>query len=118
MASNYYWLPKFDPAASFVVAAWPRGFTVGGHQPKPGEPFDKSSVSDRMLEEHYVKRWIAVADPAHVTPLPPQPTPTGLEYSATAPAPLDDRPCKIPAPSTEQHLTRKQRMALRKNAAA
>jgi hypothetical protein len=60
MASNYYWLPKFDPAADFVVSAWPQGFTVNGYQPKPGEPFDKASVSLRILEEHYVKRWIAV----------------------------------------------------------
>lgn len=60
MASNYYWLPKFDPTLEFVVSAWPKGFTVNGRQPKPGEPFDKSSVSPRILEEHYVKRWIAV----------------------------------------------------------
>ena len=62
MASNYYWLPKFDPAADFIGAAWPIGFTVNGVQPKRGTPFDKSSVSRRILEELYVKRWIAVAD--------------------------------------------------------
>lgn len=69
MAETKYWLPKFDPDAAFVVAAWPVGFTVGGYQPKPGEPFDKTSVSPRILEEHYVNRWIAVA-PAVIQPSP------------------------------------------------
>ena len=62
MASNYYWLPKFDPHAAYQVAAWPSGHTVNGVQPKTGQPFDKASVSPRILEELYVKRWIAVAD--------------------------------------------------------
>jgi len=63
MAPSYYWLPKFDPYADFVVSAWPAGFTVNGYQPKPGEPFDKTTIkSPRALEEMYVKRWIAVSD--------------------------------------------------------
>jgi hypothetical protein len=64
MAPSYYWLPKFDPYADFEVSAWPQGFTVNGYQPKPGEPFDKTTInSPRVLEEMYVKRWIAVASP-------------------------------------------------------
>jgi hypothetical protein len=98
MAETKYWLPKFDPDAAFVVAAWPQGFTVSGYQPKPGEPFDKTSVSPRMLEEHYVKRWIAVAETSHVTPLPPQP-------------PLSDPHLNQP------HLSKKQLKKLRRAAA-
>lgn len=68
MPSSYYWLPKFDPYAEFVVSAWPAGITVNGYQPKPGEPFDKTTIkSPRVLEEMYVKRWIAVADAAPMT---------------------------------------------------
>jgi hypothetical protein len=83
MATSYYWLPKFDPYAEFVVAAWPLGFTVSGYQPKPGEPFDKSSINSlRILEELYVKRWIAVATPDHATPLPPLQSPTSETHSS------------------------------------
>lgn len=106
-SKTIYWLPKFDPDASFVVAAWPRGFTVAGYQPKPGEPFDKTSVSARMLEEHYVKRWIAVADPAHVTPLSPQ-------------SPLIDDDAgddELPLDGSRQPLSKNQRKKLRRAAA-
>ncbi|QOZ25291.1 hypothetical protein [Bradyrhizobium sp. CCBAU 51753] len=75
MASIKYWLPAFDPSADFVVAAWPLGFSIGGYQPKPGEPFDKTAIKRRnVLEELYAKRWIAVAE-KHVTPPPPAPRP-------------------------------------------
>lgn len=80
-----YWLPKFDPAATFVVAAWPKGFTVNGVQPKPGEAFDKSSVSPRMLEEHYVKRWIAVAEAPDASPVDPTPS-LGVDVASDRPA--------------------------------
>ncbi|MCC8945996.1 hypothetical protein H8A97_13025 [Bradyrhizobium sp. Arg62] len=78
MSSIRYWLPPFDPAADYVVAAWPQGFSIGGYQPKAGEPFDKTAIKRRnVLEELYIKRWIALAEPVRVTALPPQPGFTG-----------------------------------------
>jgi hypothetical protein len=107
-SKTIYWLPKFDPAAEFVVAAWPRGFTISGYQPKPGEAFDKASIkSPRILEELYLKRWIAVADPDLVTPLPPQPT---LDDDA------DDDELPLGG-SGQSQLSRKQRKKLRRAAA-
>lgn len=100
MASKtVYWLPKFDPAADFVVAAWPQGFTVSGYQPKPGEPFDKAMIkSQRILEELYTKRWIAVAEPS-AAGQPPAPTGTS-------------------APSPQRPPTKSERKKLRQRAAA
>ncbi len=115
MAKTKYWLPKFDPDAAYVVAAWPIGHTVSGFQPKPGQAFDKTSVSPRILEELYVKRWVAVAQPAHVTPLPPQP-PIGddAEDIDDADGPDGSLPGLSPA---QQHLSRRQRKKLRRAAA-
>lgn len=51
-------LPPFDPAATFIVAAWPIGHTVRGRQPKRGEVFDKAQVSTTILRSMYHARWI------------------------------------------------------------
>lgn len=61
-----YWQPDFDPAATFLVAAWPEGHTVRGRQPKRGEVFDKFLISERMLRSHYDARWIVMALPLAV----------------------------------------------------
>lgn len=51
-------LPPFDPSATFIVAAWPVGHTIRGHQPKRGEVFDKTIVSESILRSMYQSRWI------------------------------------------------------------
>lgn len=61
-----YWQPDFDPAATYVVAAWPKGYTVRGEQPKRGEIFDKTAVSLQILRSHYEARWIDMVEPAKV----------------------------------------------------
>lgn len=53
-------LPPINYAATFIVAAWPDGHTVGGHQPKRGEIFDKSRCGEKLLRTLYEKRWIAM----------------------------------------------------------
>lgn len=60
-AETKYWQPDFDPAATYIVAAWPAGFTVRGREPKRGEIFDNNSVPPNMLRSHYEARWITMA---------------------------------------------------------
>jgi hypothetical protein len=94
---SYYWPPKFDPNADFEVAAWPRGFTVSGKQPTPGERFDKTAVkSERVLRELYEKRWIRMIRP--FAELVEKINAAPVEYTAEDRAPLVDQPCRYPGP--------------------
>lgn len=61
------WLPKFDPAASFVVS---RSFRWASREMRPGDPFDKTAVPVRKLRMLYDARLIAMgAAPPAFDPL-------------------------------------------------